>query len=230
MLGTNGKQVTVALVAILAIMFGFGFLAPVGPGPGTPLRMYDAAGTDLKVAALTYSKGPDKLWNRLTDPAAGMIPGRVLLAMDTFQMGSGQELAHSAGVDAAVYVLGRSNLDEPVGVYPGVVSGTSSGLAWALATLLLNDPELRDGGAIYATGALYGDEGVGSINGLAEKLLTPGLSDAKVVFVPASQFREAINSLNMRGFYDIAKRVVGVAYVSDALQVLCKNTPDARSC
>jgi len=230
MLGTNGKQVTVALVAILAIIFGFGLLAPVEPGPGTPLRMFAAAGTDLKVAALTYSEGPDRLWNRVTDPAAGMIPGRVLLAMDTFQMGSGQELAHGYGVDAAEYVLGRSNLDEPIGVYPGVVSGTSSGLAWALATILLNDPDLRDGGAIYATGSLYGDEGVGSISGLAEKLMTPGLSDAKVIFVPASQFRAAITTLNTKGAYDIAKRVVGVAYVSDALQVLCKDAPEARSC
>jgi hypothetical protein len=230
MLGTNGLQLRFGLLTILAIMLGSWLSTPVGPGPGTPLRMYGEDGADLKVATLTYSDGPDRKWNRLANPAAGMLPGRILMAMDTFQMGTGQDLAHSAGINAAKYVLGKKKLEKPVGVYPGVVNGTSSGLAWAIATLLLNDPDLRDGGHIYATGALYGAESVGSISGLTEKLMTPGLNDAKVVFVPASQYRDAIIILKREGKYDVATRVVGVDYVSDALKVLCRSTPKAQSC
>ena len=117
MLGNNGKQVRITLLVLLGIILSSWLLKPVEPGPGTPLRMFSASGTDMKVAALTYSAGPDRIWNRLTDPAAGLIPGRVLLAMDTFQMGSGQDIAHKAGMDAARYVLGRTNLEAAGGLH-----------------------------------------------------------------------------------------------------------------
>ena len=221
----------VAAITVLTVAFAlFWLTSPVGAGPGTPLRMYSADGTDLHVAALTYTEGPDPRWKRLGEASSRIIPSRLLLEAGTFEMGSGQDLALDAGVDAAATVLRKSVLEEPVGVYPGVVTGTSSGLAWAVATILLSDPSLREGGVIYATGSLHSSDSVGSINGLAEKLRTAGLKDARVVFVPAAQFDEAVSALNIRGDFETAELVVGVASVSEALAYLCESTPDATSC
>lgn len=230
MLGNNGRQVRLALLAMIMIITGFWLFSDAEPGPGTPLRMYNQDGTDLNVAALTYSHGPDHRWHRLTEPTVRMIPGRLLLELHTFEMGSGQDLARHAGFEAASYVLGKKGLEGPVGVYPGVVSGTSSGLAWAIATIIMNDPKLHDGGVVYATGSLHSTERVGSINGLPQKLMTPGLNEAKVIFVPASQVDEATAVLYRRGDLEAADRVVGVASVSEALAHLCESTPGAPSC
>jgi len=230
MLGKNVMQVRLAMLAMFTIITSFWLFSDVEPGPGTPLRMYNQEGTDLNVAALTYSHGPDHRWHRLTEPTLRIIPGRLLLELHTFEMGSGQDIARQAGINAASYVLGKDGLEDPVGVYPGVVSGTSSGLAWAIATIIMSDPTLNDGGAVYATGSLHSTERVGSINGLSEKLNTPGLSDARAIFVPAEQFKEAIAALHKHGDRKTANLVVGVASVSEALAYLCESRSKSPSC
>ena len=217
-------------IFVAAIFTLIWLTSPVGPGPGTPLRMFSSDGSDLQVAALTYSQGPDPRWLRLGEQSVSKIPSRLLLALNTFEMGSGQELALQAAEDAAAYVLGTDELEQPVGVYPGIVSGTSSGLAWAVATILLNDPELRKNRVIFATGSIHGSEGVGSINGLAEKLSTPGLKDATVIFVPQMQFEDAFSILNQDGEFATARLLVGVSTITEALAYLCDNESEAKSC
>ena len=225
-----GRFAAVTALTVVTTYLGVWLSEPAGPMPGTPLRMFDETGTDLRIAALTFSEGPDQRWRHLSEPAVRAIPPRWLHQLKTFKMGSGQDLAEAAGVAAAASLLGKKKFERPVGVYPGVVSGTSSGLAWAIATLLLNDPTLRVNGEIYATGAMYGNGGISSINGLDTKLRTPGLAEAAYVFVPASQYHEAIMILNERGDYDIARRVVGIAHVSDALTMLCQKVETSPSC
>jgi len=218
-------------IIILSIIFTISWLStPVGSAPGTPLRMFSSNGEDLKVSALTYNDGPDLRWRRLGAYSTGIIPPRVFLSVGAFEMGRGQELAFDAGVEAARYVLGRADLEKPVGAYPGVLSGTSSGLAWAVATILLNDSTLRDEGEIFATGSLIGTDSVGSINGLDKKLITPGLREARVIFVPAAQYDEAVTGLRERGDYQIADLVVGVSSVSEVLAYLCDGGIKSRAC
>jgi len=218
-------------IIILSIIFTISWLiTPVGSAPGTPLRIFSSNGEDLKVSALTYNEGPDLRWSRLGEYSTEIIPPRVLMSVGTFEMGRGQELAFDAGVEAARYVLGRADLEKPVGVYPGVLSGTSSGLAWAIATIILNDSTLRDEGVIFATGSLIGTERVGSINGLDMKLITPGLREARVIFVPAAQYDEAVTGLRERGDYQIAELVVGVSSVSEVLAYLCKGVAESKAC
>jgi hypothetical protein len=217
------------VIAVAGAYLGSWLMTPVGTAPGSPLRMVDAQGSDLGVAALTVTDGPDKRWFRLGDAALGQVPYRLLNILGTFHMGAGQDDAQNSGVAAAGRLMNRGDLEKPVGVSPGVVNGTSSGLAWAIATLLLNDPALR-GGDVYATGALFGEDMVASVGGLAAKLQTPGLSEASTVFVPRSQYRQAWNELHLSGNGQIAGRLVGVATVSEALEVLCREKRKAKTC
>ena len=152
------------------------------------------------------------------------------MSVGTFEMGSGQEIAFDSGVEAARYVLGRDTLEKPVGVYPGVLSGTSSGLAWAIATIILNDSMLLDQGEIFATGSPIGTESVGSINGLDKKLITPGLGEARVIFVPEAQYDEAVAGLREIGHYQFAEMVGGVSSVSEVLAYLLKGGLKSRAC
>jgi hypothetical protein len=94
----------------------------------------------------------------------------------------------------------------------------------------MNDTMLHDGGAVYATGSLNSTERVGSINGLPQKLITPGLSEADFIYVPLEQIEEATAVLYQRGDLEVADRVFGVASVSEALAHLCEKTPGAPSC
>lgn len=219
----------VVLSAVAGAYLGSWLMAPVETTPGSPLRMVDAQGTDLGVAALTVSDGPDERWFRLGDAALGQVPYRVLNILGTFHMGTGQDEAQDRGVVAAGHLLNRGDLEKPVGVSPGVVNGTSSGLAWALATLKLNDPDLR-GGDVYATGALFGNGMVASVGGLSVKLQTPGLSEASIVFVPRSQYRQAVNELLLSGNEMVVARLVGVATVSEALEEICRKNRKATTC
>jgi hypothetical protein len=216
--------------AVAGAYLGSWLMAPVETTPGSPLRMVDAQGTDLGVAALTVSDGPDERWFRLGDAALGQVPYRVLNILGTFHMGTGQDEAQDSGVVAAGRLLHRGDLEKPVGVSPGVVNGTSSGLAWAIATLLLNDPALRGGGEIYATGTLFGNGMVGSVGSIAVKLQTPGLSEAGAVFVPRSQYRQAVNELRLSGNDMVVARLVGVATVSEALEEICRKNRKATTC
>jgi hypothetical protein len=228
--GRLRRSVAMGFVSVVAGAYlGSWLMAPVGTTPGSPLRMVDAQGTDLGVAALTVSDGLDQRWFRLGDAALGQMPYRLLNILGTFHMGTGQDEAQDRGFVAAGRLMMRGGLEKPIGVSPGVVNGSSSGLAWALATLLLNDPDLR-GGEVYATGALFGNGMVASIGGLSAKLQTPGLSEAWRVFVPRSQHRQAIIELNLNGNEEIASRLVGVASVTEALEVLCKDKRKAPTC
>lgn len=225
------RAVALAFVSVVAGAYlGSWLMAPVGTTPGSPLRMVDAQGTDLGVAALTVSDGPDHRWFRLGDAALDQVPYRVLRILGRFYMGSGQNEAQNSGVAAAGRLLQRGGLEKPVGVSPDVVNGTSSGLAWAIATLLLNDPSLRGGGEVYATGTLFGNGNVANVGGLAVKLQTPGLPEAGKVFVPRSQYRYAVNELRLSGNGVVVARLVGVATVSEALEELCREKPKATTC
>lgn len=215
----------VVLVALTAWL-----MAPIGTTPGAPLRMVDAEGVDLGVAALTVSDGPERRWFELGDSALNQVPPRWLYLLGTFRMGRGQDDAKAFGIRAAEQALDVDNLEAPVGVSPWRVSGTSSGLAWALGTIVLNDPDLRNVQEIYATGALHGGDWIGRIDGLAAKLQTPDLDEAGIIFVPAHQYDEAISALRRIERLDIAERVVGVITIKDALAELCKHAPKASTC
>ena len=214
---------------VVGVYLGSWLISPVGTNPGSPLRMVDSQGGDLGVAALTVTDGPDQRWFRIGDAALGQVPYRLLNILGTFHMGSGQEEALEKGYEAASDLMMREDLEKPVGVSPGVVNGTSSGLAWAIATLLLNDPKLR-GGNFYATGSLFGNGTVSNISGLLVKLQSPGLNEATIVFVPTAQFIEAYTGLHRLGHFDVASKLVGVASVSEALDVLCLDNRKAPSC
>lgn len=217
------------VIVVAGVYLGSWLIAPVGTNPGIPLVMVDSQGSDLGVAALTVTDGPDQRWFRIGDAALGQVPYRLLNILGTFHMGTGQEEALDRGYVAASRLMMREDLEKPVGVYPGVVNGTSSGLAWAIATFLLNDPKLR-GGTFYATGSLFGNGAVSNISGLLVKLQTPGLNEATIIFVPTSQFIEAYTGLHRIGNFDVASRLVGVASVSEVLDVMCLDKRKAPSC
>jgi hypothetical protein len=219
-------MVAFAAAAVLVPWLG----APVGEVAGKPLRMMGHDGADLGVAALTVSMGPDQRWLHLGDAALTRVPPRWLYLLQAHQAQDGQEKARTRGWVVAAELLGVHHLEQPEGVSAGEVRGTSSGLAWALATLLLNDSELRTDGVVYATGSLYGSGSVGAIAGLEAKLRTPGLEDASWVFVPASQYRTAVRSLQVGGNEELAARVVGVNDVGEALKVLCRQARQAPTC
>lgn len=219
---------TVAAAAGIALVYWLS--APIGAAPGTPLFMVDENGTDLRVAALTVSTGSDHRWLRLGDSALTHVPPRWLYLLQAHLPRSEQETARARGGQAVRDLLGVHHVEQPESVSLGEVRGTSSGLAWAVATLLLNDPELRTDGVVYATGSLYGNGIVGAIAGLDAKLRTPGLANAAWVLVPAAQHDWAVRSLRDSGNEELAGRVVGVTDVRDALGVLCRRAPQAPTC
>lgn len=220
----------VVIMVAVGISLVYWLSAPIGAAPGTPLLLVDRKGNDLKVAALTVSMGPDHRWLYLGDSALTHVPPRWLYLFESYLPQSEQESARARGGKAVRDLLGIHYVEEAESVSFGEVRGTSSGLAWAIATLFIYDPELRPDGVVYATGSLFGNGIVGAIAGLEAKLRTPGLAEASWVMVPDSQYERAVKLLKDGGSSEIAGRVVGVTDVSDALEVLCRRAPRAPSC
>lgn len=230
MIPQTKRRTRVTLAALVAVCLAYWLSTPSGATPGSPLRMVDAHGTDLGVAALTISEGPDNRWPHLADAAYTRVPPRWLHTLGIHGNGNGQKFARARGVEVAAGVLGVPRPQRPEAVSPGEVNGTSSGLAWALATLLLNDPELRAGAVVYATGTLYRNGVVGVVGELDAKLRTPGLADATMVFVPAPQYHQAMATLRTNDNREVAAHVIGVKNVMEALRALCQRTPQAPTC
>jgi hypothetical protein len=212
----RGPIVVVLLTAVLALWA----VAPGTPytGPGNPLQFTRTDLTDTKVIGLTVDNGQHDLnaenlrrvWVRYT-------PTWLNALILNSELGEGQPEARQRGILAARTLGGE--LDSPRPVHPGKVTGTSSGLAWALATLATGNPDLTRIGTVAATGTLLLDGSVVSVGGVREKMATPALDDAAVVFVPAAQVEEFRAS--PRNSSETTTPVVGVVSVEQALGVLC---------
>lgn len=207
------------MIAVFVLVGAWG-MSPGTPytGPGNPLQFTRGDLTDTAVIGLTVDSGEDDLnaenfrryWIRYTP----MWFNALILRS---QLGEGQAEARQYGMTSARELVGEVETPRPV--HPGRVTGTSSGLAWALAAMATRYPGITSDGLVAATGTLMSNGDVVAVGGVEEKMATPALEQASVILVPASQldqFRRARADIS-----PAATPLIGVRTVSEALGVLC---------
>jgi hypothetical protein len=205
--------IVTAVIAIWAV-------SPSGDytGPGTPLQFTRSDLSDTGVIGLTVDNGGTTLnadtvrrhWIRYS-------PTWLDSLMMRMEFGEGQTEARAQGLAAAAELNG--DVPTPSPVHPGMVSGTSSGLAWALAALAGAHPKLTSAGRVAATGTLNTGGEVVVVGWLDVKLATPMLDDVGTIFVPYGQLDE-VWLYHDSGNLPTAP-IVGVRTVEEALGVLC---------
>ena len=209
----TGIMIVTAILAVWAV-------SPNGEyaGPGTPLQFTRSDLSDTGVIGLTVDNGGPVLnadtvrrhWIRYS-------PTWLDGLMMRMEFGEGQIEARALGLAAAAELNG--DVPTPSPVHPGKVSGTSSGLAWALAALAGAHPQLTSAGRVAATGTLNADGEVMVVGWLDVKLATPMLEDVGTIFVPYGQLDE-VRLHNGTGDIPTGP-IIGVRTVEEALGVLC---------
>lgn len=189
---------------------------------GVPVRFVDPAGGYVDVLGLTVRRsGPVTRGEHLGRGWMDRMPAWLTLQMFPSRYGAGQSDARRAGVGEARQILGR-DVPAPALVHSGTVSGTSTGLAWFLATVAQQDPQLLPG-RVAATGTVVlGSGTVVPVTSLAEKMASPELADVTVVFVPHRQRPHAVRDLASAHPDDPTPAlVVGIRDVAEAVGLLC---------
>jgi hypothetical protein len=207
------------MIAVLVLVVVWG-VSPGTPytGPGNPLQFTRGDLTDTAVIGLTVDNGEHDLnaenfrryWTRYTPLWFNALILRS-------QLGEGQAEARQYGLTSARELVGEVETPRPV--HPGRVTGTSSGLAWAVAAMATRYPGLTSDGLVAATGTLMPNGDVIGVGGVEEKMATPALEQASVILVPSAQldqFRRARADISPAG-----SPLIGVRTVSEALGVLC---------
>jgi hypothetical protein len=225
------RATAAALVAALAVTGGYWLAGPATvPGTaGVPVRFADRDGRYLDVLSLTVRDSgqmtrAEQFGRSWLDNIPAWLHQRVIPS----QYGDRQADARRAGLAAAEELAGP--LDTPVLIHPGRVSGTSTGLAWALSALAQHDRALLPV-AVASTGSLITGTGVvHPVSAIAEKMASPEIADVGIVFVPHRQRLDVIRNLRLAGHQPLPV-VVGVRDVREALVLLCVlSGSDSRLC
>ena len=186
---------------------------------GVPARFADRDGRYIDVLSLTVSNSEQiTRAEHLSRSWVDNIPVWLHQRVNPAEYGDRQKDARHAGVAAAQELAGR--LRSPILIHPGTVSGTSTGLAWALAALAQHDRALLPA-TVATTGTVMSGTGVViPVSAIAEKMASPEIKNVGIMFVPHRQRLEVIQNLRDAG-QDPLQAVVGVREVREALVVLC---------
>ena len=120
-----------------------------------------------------------------------------------------------------------STLDSPTSSTKATrVTGGSSGLAWAIATLVLVQPNLVEGRVIAASAVLDENGWTSDVGGLEFKTRTDEISSTDILFVNSNQANEA------RALLSGSKVpvVIGVDSLAQAVGFLCASGPKGKVC
>jgi len=143
-------------------------------------------------------------------------------------LGVGQDEARWNAVLAARSLTGW-DLDPPEVHTAGRVTGTSSGLGWALATLSQNDPEFLDGLKVAATGTITSTGEILPVGSVSVKAQSPSLASVDLFLVPLEQYAEAEAVLNGRETTR-SLELKGVRNLSEAVALVCTTNPGSPTC
>ncbi len=198
--------------------------------PGHLIRFVSSKGTELEVSGLTVRHNRTST-NAVTvkDWWARKTPSRLSTFVLRPQFGDGQAEARYNGRLAASVFTGKW-LDAPTLRIPGRVKGTSSGLAWSLATIANNDPYFLTGRKIAATGLIEPSGDVLEIAGLRQKLMTPEIAEYDIVLVPASQLEYAYKYTRSWRENPSAPMIFGVRNLAEAVMLLCLQNMNSSTC
>jgi hypothetical protein len=120
---------------------------------------------------------------------------------------------------AAISFLGRS-VGVPKATTQGArINGGSSGLAWSLATLELEQPNLFGDRVFAASAMINGQNHIGPVGSLEEKIRSTEMATTDLLFVHFSQAGEARSLFRLQGGHRPV--VVGVVSLQQAVGMLC---------
>ena len=103
-------------------------------------------------------------------------------------------------------------------VHPANVSGTSSTLAWGLASVIAGDPSIASKGLVAATGTLFPSGQVGAVGSVDIKAQSVQVAESLVTFTPAGQAKDALETFRFSNSNSIP---IGVSHIEQAVGVLC---------
>lgn len=115
------------------------------------------------------------------------------------------------------------DLDVDIDFATGNIAGPSAGLAFALSvTDLLTPGELTEGEPVAVTGTISPDGTVGTVGGIAQKVVAAERRNFRLMLVPEGQFEEASAAAGDR------IEIVEVSTMAEALEAVAPNwTPPA---
>lgn len=103
-------------------------------------------------------------------------------------------------------------------VHPANVSGTSSTLAWGLASVIAGEPSIASKGLVAATGTLFPSGHVGAVGSVDIKAQSVQVAESLVTFTPAGQAKDALETFRFNNSNSIP---IGVSHIEQAVGVLC---------
>jgi len=195
--------------------------------PGNPMEFRSASGEPLNVYALTVRLNHNnaetvKNWWHVR------LPDVVVEPFADSKLGIGQDEARWKA-KLAVRELSEWDLLPPSAHTAGRVSGTSSGLGWALAMLAQNDPEFLADLEVATTGTISSTGDVMPVGSVSVKVQSPTLATTDVLFVPLEQYADAESTLISRS--DTKHLILfGVRNIGEAVGVVCVLNPGSPTC
>jgi predicted S18 family serine protease len=103
-------------------------------------------------------------------------------------------------------------------VHPANVSGSSSTLAWGLASVIAGEPSIASKGLIAATGTLFPSGQVGAVGSVDVKAEAVQVAESLITFTPAGQAADALETFRLNNSPSIP---IGVSKFEQAVGVLC---------
>jgi len=195
--------------------------------PGNSMEFRSSDQHPLNVIALTVR------WNKNNAETVKnwwytRLPYTMVDAFADSGLGAGQGEARWNAV-LAIRSLTGWDLEPPVVHIAGRVTGTSSGLGWALATLAQNDPEFLDGLKVAATGTITPTGEIMPVGSISVKTQSRSLSSVDLLLVPLDQYPDAESTLNGRANLPRLK-LKGVRNLSEAVRSICIIKPGSPTC
>ena len=187
------------------------------PRPGAPIHFTATDGTVISVIAPTVVS--ERSYTRAESIGTFLydfIPVELLPKVFLPWVSRNQKFPSHRGHFVAAKLFPGSKEVEMV--HPANVSGSSSTLAWGLASVIAGEPSIASKGLIAATGTLFPSGMVGPVGSVDTKAEAVQVAESLLTFTPVGQAKEALETFRTNSSTSIP---IGVSQFEQAVGVLC---------
>ena len=195
--------------------------------PGKSMEFYSSNEVPLNVIALTVRTNKNNA-ETVKNWWYNMLPNQIVHVLADGGLGLGQAEAR-LNASLAVQSLTGWELKLPDVHTTTHVTGTSSGLGWALATLAQNDPGFLKDLRVATTGTIESTGEIKPVGMVSVKAQSSSLSNIDILLLPQDQYAMVVAVLK-DGDKKNKLKLKGVRNLSEAVEYICAFNPSSLTC